>query len=284
MTLPALLGDQPAGHVEIGVLLSGLAALVLATAAAVSRRLGGAAAAIWLAALAAGVAAAAATSLLAGRDGVPGLPSLVAAWSVEGIALAWLWRRTRERRVAVVGALLLGLTALVALAAAPPEALLYGARDLVPGVLAVGALAAGLAGAAALLRGERAGALLARAAGVAALYGASVLLVGVLTDEATRGDGPVGQSAQLALSAFWALAGLALVAAALARRARAARYAGAGLLLAAAAKVLVLDTATLDAGYRVAAFVLGGAVLLAGAFLLARLDHAGAGEDGAGAP
>ena len=51
-----------------------------------------------------------------------------------------------------------------------------------------------------------------------------------------------------------------------------ARHAGLAVCALGAAKVCLFDITALEAGHRVLAFVIAGAVLLAGAYVLHRMD------------
>lgn len=201
--------------------------------------------------------------------------ALTAAWLAEAVALVWLGTAGRDRRAFVAAGLLGGLATTVALTTdADPRALAYGAEHLAPAVTATGAVALALAAAAFLLRRDhRARTALGLGAAGAVLYLASVVLVTLVTGTAVSGvTTDLDQAAQLALSALWVGVGLALLALGWRRRDLLARHAGLAVCALGAAKVSFVDIGTLDAGYRVLTCVIAGAVLLAGAYVLHRMD------------
>lgn len=151
-----------------------------------------------------------------------------------------------------------------------PEALLYGNER--PFLTVIWTVLAALAVAAVGVVNDE-----LRPLGVPALaavvgYGSSIALVSALTpDHLTRAQRSA-PSAQLTLSAAIGLAGLTLIVIAVRRGWRSARHLGLAVLAVVAGKVVLLDIATLDAGYRVAAFAFAGLALIGAALLLARLD------------
>ncbi len=207
-------------------------------------------------------------------------PVAVVAWSVELVMLTWLAQRFGDRRAAVFAAVFLVLVVAATLTFAPPIALVYRVDSLHQAAIALFSLILALTAIAWMLRDHpRLGRPLAMATAAVVVYGMSIVLVGLLTprgsaDEYGDVTRDISQTAQLTLSSFLALLGLALLVYAVARRSREARLAGIALFALVAAKVVLFDTASLDSGFRVGAFVLAGAVLLAGAFLLARLEDA----------
>jgi uncharacterized membrane protein len=201
-------------------------------------------------------------------------PALVAGWSAEAALLTWVARRTGDRRGHIAAAVMLALAAGHVLDTdAPPEALLEGVSDLANGAVAIAALAAALLIVARLYDGEPAAwGLVLAAAGVAALvYLPSVALVDVLGDDADIRE----QTPQVALSAFWALVGLAGIVTGLARDDRWLRFGGLALLGAAVVKLVAYDLSELDTGFRALSFVAVGLLLLAGAFAYQRLRREG---------
>jgi uncharacterized membrane protein len=157
---------------------------------------------------------------------------------------------------------------------APPKALAYGLDSVPRAVVAlVLVVAASLAFARLLPEDDR---VFERQpfellAGVLAIYLGSVLVV----DLAGGRHGSVVQHAQLALSAFWAVLGLAALVAGLMRDVKPVRLAGLALLLLAVGKVFVVDLAKLQSGYRVLSFLALGLLLLAGAFAYQRMRKGG---------
>lgn len=103
----------------------------------------------------------------------------------------------------------------------------------------------------------------------ALLAAASVATVTLLTPGAGAVDSP-NQGAQLALSLLWGVTGLGGIIVGLRRRQERVRRAGAGLVAVTAAKVLLVDTLSLEAIYRVGTLVGVGLVMLAGGFAYLR--------------
>lgn len=205
----------------------------------------------------------------------------------------------------VAGGLALTITlaisavALAALAAHDEDRLL---RDIALGQLAGGACwwLGALASPLAIVDG-RAG-LLPAAAGAAALVFASYRFVRTSPDGsierrmlwaftalvplyfasvATLAIGPSddagfapGQQGQLALSALWAVTGVAALVAGLRRDVRDLRVAALGLLAVTIAKVFLYDLATLTSGWRIASFLALGLLLLGAGFAYQRLRPA----------
>jgi len=205
-------------------------------------------------------------------------PALVVAWTVEGLALAELYRGHRDV-VARCGALtFIGGAALHALVLeAPPTALVSGAANLGGAAVALGVLAAaGLRiGHGDLTPGRARDWWWPAAAGLI-LYLASIAIVTAFAPAAASGptallDLSVRQQGQVLLSALWSLAGLAALIVGLRRNLAPMRTAALALLLVAVAKVFLFDLATLTAGYRVVSFIVLGLLLLAGAFAYQRL-------------
>lgn len=194
-------------------------------------------------------------------------PALVAGWSAEAAVLAWVARRTGDDRAFVFSVVFLGLAAWHTLTLeAPPESLLDGVADLgqaLVAVLCVGAAAVALGLAA---RPELQMVLLAVAA-VAFVYAASLAIVDVIQGDAVERS----QTAQVALSAFWAAIGLVALVVGLVRDVRAFRLGGLALLGIGVVKVFTYDLSELEQLYRVLAFVGVGLLLLAGAYAYQRM-------------
>jgi uncharacterized membrane protein len=198
-------------------------------------------------------------------------PVLVVGWTVEAVVLAWVARRTGERRAIVFVTLFLVLAIVHVLAfEAPPDALLIGVDDLVDALVGIAMIAIGALAVSRLVDREgREPRLLLEIVGLAALvYLPSVAIV----DTWTTGDvSDPGQTPQLLLSAFWSATGLTAMVYGLARDERPARLAGLALLGIAVVKVFLFDLAALDSIYRVLSFLALGVLLLAGAFAYQRL-------------
>jgi uncharacterized membrane protein len=189
--------------------------------------------------------------------------ALVLAFTAQALALDALARRGRApspvvRHAAPVFLAAAGGAAL--LTVAPPDALMTGFAAPLPAAAALAAIALACA---------RVGRLTARPLHTALIAGAAVALLH-LGSGLVAWAAPSDQAGQLAVSALWATAGLGGLAAGLAWRRRALRVAGLGLLLVTAAKVFLVDLATLTSVYRVASFVAVGLLLLLGAVVWQR--------------
>ena len=199
-------------------------------------------------------------------------PALVAGWSAEAAILAWVAGRTGERRALVFSCVFLALAALHTLGdEAPPEALIDGVADLgkaLAAVLSVG-IAALIVG---LLVDRRDLWMLSFAvATVAFVYAASLTIVDVIQGDAVEQS----QTAQVALSTFWGIAGLAAIVAGLVRDVRELRLGGLALLGIGVVKVFAYDLAELEQLYRVLSFVAVGILLLIGAYAYQRVRAVG---------
>ncbi len=204
--------------------------------------------------------------------------TLVAAWALEGLALARVNAR-KEDIVSRYGACaFIGAAALhTLLVEAPPTALSSGVANLGAAAGALGTLAAvGVRlGMTRTVNTDRRHWPLLGAAG-ALLYLASVATItaftptGAATSEALL-ELSVRQQGQVALSALWSLLGLCALILGLRRDIPAVRTAGLVLLLVAVAKVFLYDLSTLTSLYRVTSFTVLGLLLLSGALAYQRL-------------
>lgn len=209
-------------------------------------------------------------------------PALVLVWAVEAVALVGIARRTNDE---VAGAGALSLLALAAghalLLDVPPDALSGGGVDLADAVVALGAVLGvtvivarggiderleGILGGRSKLRAAFAG-----TAAVLALYLASVALVTAIVSTGDAGasaalDLPARQLAQVALSALWAVVGVAVLIVGLRGDRAPLRQGALALLVVTIAKVFVFDTAQLDGVERAGSFLALGLLLLSGAF------------------
>ena len=195
-------------------------------------------------------------------------PALVAAWSAEAAILAWVARTTGEQRMLVFSGAFLALATLHALTdEAPPDALIDGVADLNTAIVAVlcVAVSAVIMGAFVALPDLRM--LLLGVAAVGAVYAASLLIVDVIQGDALERS----QTAQVALSAFWATVGLVAIVVGLVRNVRELRFGGLALLGLGVAKLFVYDLSELDELYRVLSFIAVGLLLLAGAYAYQRV-------------
>jgi uncharacterized membrane protein len=205
-------------------------------------------------------------------------PSLVAAWAMEGVALAQLHRRSHDHMAGlgaasfVAGAILHTITV-----EATPVALVTGVAHLPAAGIALGVIAAALLRTGYTCPGgsvQRRWLLAGSAATV--LYLASVAIVTAFqpTDASTLDtvlDLSVRQQGQVILSALWSVVGVAGLIVGLRRDWSAVRIGGLALLLLSVVKVFLYDLSTLTSIYRVASFIVLGLLLLAGAFAYQRL-------------
>jgi uncharacterized membrane protein len=199
-------------------------------------------------------------------------PALVAAWSGEAAILAWVARTTGEQRTLVFSGAFLVLAGLHTLTdEAPPESLVDGVADLNTAVVAVLSVAVAALITALLVEWPDLRMLLLAIAAVGAVYAASLLIVDVIQGDAVERS----QTAQVALSAFWATVGLAAIVAGLVRDARELRYGGLALLGLGVAKIFLYDLSELDELYRVLSFIAVGLLLLAGAYAYQRVRAVG---------
>ena len=159
---------------------------------------------------------------------------------------------------------------------APPEALVGGLEAVLPAIAGLGAVsaAAGLLARAATRDADR-GAL-AAASALVALYLASVLVVTPFQPGAETAALPlelldVRQQGQALLSGLWALAGVGGLVAGLVADRRALRLGALALIGVAAAKVFLVDLASLTSLYRVGSCLALGLLLLAGSFAWQRM-------------
>jgi uncharacterized membrane protein len=194
-------------------------------------------------------------------------PALVAAWSIEAVVLAWVGRRTDMPRRGLAAALVFAAVAGLHTVRfeAPPDSLAYGLHSIPVAIGAVALVLLALAGIAAAYDdvAERL-AWIGSALAVYLVSGLVVDLAGAHAEQST-------QTSQLALSGFWAALGFSAIVAGLARRKRALRVGGLGVLMLAVVKVFVVDLANLESIWRVGSFLAVGLLLLAGAFAYQRV-------------
>jgi len=205
-------------------------------------------------------------------------PVLVAAWTMEGAALAQLHRRAHDQ-LAGLGALgfLTGAVLHAIAIEAPPNALVTGAPRLAAAAPALGVIAAGLlrAGYASPRDSGQRWWLLAGSA-TSVLYLASVTIVSAFQPTAGTAladvlDLSIRQQGQVLLSALWSLTGLAALILGLRSDTGTLRTAGLGILLLTVVKVFLYDLSTLTSIYRVISFIVLGVLLLAAALAYQRL-------------
>lgn len=196
-------------------------------------------------------------------------PALVAAWSIEAVVLAWFGRLTDTPRRGLAAALVFtGLAGVHTLVfEARPTALAYGFHSIPVAIGSVALVVLAVAGIAAAYRNVRE--FLAWAGAALGVY----VLSGLVVELAGAHAGHSTQTSQLALSGFWGTLGFAAIVVGLARRRRALRLGGLGLLALAVGKVFFVDLANLESIWRVGSFLAVGLLLLAGAFAYQRVRH-----------
>lgn len=211
--------------------------------------------------------------------------ALVLAWVAQALALLPTARRSGDPLAAggVFG--LLGAAAAHVLAfEARPDALVYGVENFPASALALAAIVGGTVAVA--RAGLRPTYLPSRVlwlgAGIACGYLMSIGIIDVFQpkrDVADYGFGlGVRQQGQAVLSAFWSVAGLALLRIGLHRNDRLVRLSAFGLLTVAVMKVFLFDMSALDSGYRILSFIVLGLLLLAGAYAYQRTRQNGTNE------
>ena len=201
---------------------------------------------------------------------------LALAWSAVAVALAWLARRAAEPRFMLSSGAFVALAVGFALAwEVTPENLFVaepapaaGLPSLVLATIAAYVFAAYLAPGA-----LREGAFWA--AGALTVYAASVAILGVSQWAAADDSGSVDDAfvrGQTAMSSFWAIVGLVLLAVGLRRNWRDFRIGGLVLFAIAVVKIFLYDLSALSAMARALSFLAVGLVLLFAAFLYQRLS------------
>lgn len=207
-----------------------------------------------------------------GLDG----PLVAMAFALEAAALAFAARRLDDTAIGGGAVTLLALAAVhMLLLDAPPVSLVTGLDD----PLAVLGAAVAMVTAALIAADRlspldlRAKPLLRAAAGLCGLYVASALVVTPFeSGEAVESTLlSAHQQGQMVLSVFWALVGVAAVAAGLRDDSRGLRGAALALLSVAVVKVFLFDLATMTSVYRAVSFIGLGLLLLLGAFVWQRL-------------
>ena len=227
---------------------------------------------------AAGVAGASAYTPFA-RGGLAEWAALTATWLALGWAMLRANARTALASLELAGRLviLLGLGAALAGSGAYANPLwshqAVGSKPLLDLLAAAYALPAALAVAAAAEVRRHGGRRLPRLAGATALllgFTWISLEVRHLFHGTWLDSGPAAAAERYAYSAAWVLYGVALLLAGIARRGPILRYGSLAVMLLAALKVFLYDTARLSDVYRVLSFLGLGASLLLLAFLYQR--------------
>jgi uncharacterized membrane protein len=198
-------------------------------------------------------------------------PALVAAWSAEALVLAYAARKLEDARGQIAAAAFFALAVLHTIRfEAPPDALQVGVDDFGAAAIALVIVAAAAVGLSLFSEGipELPRVYLGVAA-VTAIYLPSLAIVSAFDGNELE----PGQTPQVLLSAFWAIAGLAGIVFGLLRGVKALRLGGLALLLVAAVKVFAYDLSELESIYRALSFIALGLLLLGGAFAYQRISR-----------
>ena len=261
---PAADGDPSWAWYGVGVVLVAAVYVGLAAATLRASTLRDLSTCLWLLGLAAVLVA----ELALIRDEV----WCLVAVAVTAAAMVALAGPVRETRLWLAGAVLLALDGVVVLlATTPPEHLLTVNASPADGVLALVAVAA--AGVAVAVTAPSHRRWILGAVGVLDLYALTL----VTLELAVRISGATLETdferGHTVVSAIWALTGLSLLVAGVARRSSALRYAGLALFGVTLAKIFLYDLAELSSVARAASFLAVGGLLLAGGFLVQRLSE-----------
>jgi len=197
----------------------------------------------------------------------------VIAVAATGAGVGALAEPLRERRFWLAGAITAGFATAVALVAVTPPSHFFSASEnpgrglasLVVCALALGALAR-LADADA----ERVSSGVV--AGGVALYAISLGILEIAERVSGASIETDFERGHTAVSALWALIGLALLVVGLLRRSAVIRYGGLVLFALSLAKIFLYDLAELSSVARAFSFIFVGGLLLAGGFFLQRLS------------
>lgn len=195
-------------------------------------------------------------------------PALVAGWAAEALVLAWAARRFGDPRGQFASAAFFTLAlAHTVLIEAPPDALRHGVDDFVRAAIAVAVVGVAAAVLSRLSSSPELRLVYVGIAATAAVYLPSLAIVSAFSGDELQ----PGQTPQVLLSAFWAVAGLTGIVLGLLRDVRLLRLGGLALLLLAAAKVFAYDLSELESIYRALSFIALGLLLLGGAFAYQRI-------------
>lgn len=214
-----------------------------------------------------------------------GSPWLTIAWSAQALVMLWLWQSWGLPEMRWSGCALLAVVA-VRLVGSETEIDLDDFRAFINGrMLAFVSSIAAFYVAAVLLRGRLDGATERERALVipGLLVGASGLTLWILWAEAfalvdsgvidVTGDAEF-YAKSLAVSLVLAVYASGALAVGVLRRLRSVRLASLAMLAVPVVKLFLFDSFALEQGYRVAAFLCLGALLLAGGFLYQRYQEA----------
>jgi uncharacterized membrane protein len=192
---------------------------------------------------------------------------------LTGAGVAALAQPLRETRLWSAGAVIVGVTTFVTIAEFTPPSHLFtasvrpasGVWVLLACLVAIGVLTATTA-----ISAHRT--LVTTIGGSVALYALSLGLLDIAERVSTASIATDFERGQTAVSALWALVGLALLLAGVLRASPIMRYGGLALFGLTLAKIFLYDLAELSSVARAFSFILVGALLLAGGFFLQRLS------------
>ena len=198
-------------------------------------------------------------------------PALVAAWSAEALVLAYAARKLGDPRGQIAAAAFFTLAVLhTIMFEASPDALRVGVDDFGAAAIALLIVIAAAAGLSMLSEGvPELPRVYVGVAAVAAIYLPSLAIVSAFDGDELE----PGQTPQVLLSAFWAIAGLTGIVFGLLRGIKPLRLGGLALLLVAAVKVFAYDLSELESVYRALSFIALGLLLLGGAFAYQRISR-----------
>jgi uncharacterized membrane protein len=202
---------------------------------------------------------------------------LVLAWIGEVVILTAIAHRFDDKLSGWGAVGFLTLTTLYALAdIVPPVSLVTGLADPLVATMVAGGIATAASIAARYLPDldvPELGPVLTTTSVLMLLYLASCLVVTPF-ESGNAADSTLlsaHQQGQMALSVFWAVAGVGALLVGLRRDHRVVRYAALALLGVTVTKVFLFDLATLTSVYRVVSFIALGLLLLVAAFVWQRL-------------
>jgi uncharacterized membrane protein len=193
--------------------------------------------------------------------------------ALTGGGVAQLSRPLEETRLWQAGATVVGVTTAATIAIFTPLSRFFDASEApAAGLWALLGCVAGLVivALAASVEQHRFG--VAAVAGGVALYAVSLGMLEIAERVSTASVETDFERGHTAVSALWALVGLALLVAGLLRGSSALRYGGLVLFGLSLVKIFLYDLAELSSVARAFSFILVGALLLAGGFFLQRLS------------
>jgi uncharacterized membrane protein len=206
----------------------------------------------------------------------------VIAVAATGAGVGALAEPAREARLWFGGAAAAGLATVVTLGeVTPPSRFFSASEDPGWGTWSLAACALALAALAKLAPGRLERIVTGVTAGGVTMYGLSLVILEIAARVSTASVETDFERGHTAVSAVWALVGLALLVVGLLRGSAILRYGGLALFGLSLAKIFLYDLAELSSVARAFSFILVGALLLAGGFFLQRLSgRLGPGDGG----